>query len=434
MTKITVVGGGLAGSESAYYLANKGYKVTLIDIKPKKMTPAHHNENFGELVCSNSLKSNDYLGNACGLLKEELRRLGSMVIKVADSACVPAGNALSVNRELFAERITKNLKEHENIEIVCAEYDEIDKDAPTIIATGPLTTPKLIEELQKYTGIGDTYFFDSSAPIVSFESIDMESAFFGDRYGKGNGDHVNCPMEKDEYLTFVSELLGAKRAKLKDFENDKVFEGCMPIEIMASRGIDTLRYGPFKPVGLIDERTGKRSYACLQLRREDKDGKMYNLIGCQTNLTFGEQERVFRLIPALKNAEFYRYGVMHKNVFVNAPKCLNKDFSLKAHDKIFIAGQLSGVEGYVESIASGLVSAISLDRKLQNKESVEFSADTVIGALCNYISTENVDFQPMNANYGILNGFDELIKDKKLKREKYAKKSLEQIKRITEIL
>jgi len=433
MQKVKVIGGGLAGAESAYYLANSGIEVELYDIKPIKMTPAHQSEKYAELVCSNSLKSNDVYGNAAGLLKEEMRLLGSLIIESADKFRVPAGNALAVDREKFSEYVTEKLKSHRNITHISQEVTSVDLDQYTIIATGPLTTDSLSASLKDLVG-GGLSFYDASAPIIDFESIDMQSAFFGDRYDKGNGDHINCPMSKDEYLEFMQALTSAQRAKLHDFENTAVFEGCMPIEIMASRGMDTLRFGPLKPVGLTDPKTGRWAYACLQLRKEDESGSMYNMVGFQTNLTFSEQKRVFSIIPALKNAEYVRYGVMHRNTFINAPKVLNKDYSLKANEKIYFAGQITGVEGYVESAASGLMSAIYLKRRLENKESVTVSENTVLGALARYITTENKDFQPMNANFGILPPLERVVKDKAERKRLMAERSLIEVTRFKEII
>ena len=428
---VRVVGAGLAGSECANYLATHGFKVLLYDIKPKKYTPAHKSDKFGELVCSNSLKSNDVYGNACGLLKEELRRLGSLVIEAGDATRVPAGNALAVNREDFATYITDKLQSNENISIFCEEIIEIDDDVPTVYATGPLTTDKLSESIRKKTGDGLS-FYDASAPIISADSIDMTKAFIGDRYDKGNGDHINCPMEKEEYLAFYDALINAERAELHDFETN-VFEGCMPVEIMATRGIDTLRFGPLKPKGLRNPETGKTAYACLQLRKEDKFGNSYNMIGFQTNLKFGEQKRVFGMIPALKNAEFLRYGVMHRNTFINSPKSLNADLSLKNNPNIFFAGQITGVEGYVESVATGLLAGINVARRLNGKETLKLNDKTMIGALTNYIATPNSDFQPMNANYGILETGDQ-IRDKAEKKRRQSERALEEIERIKEII
>jgi len=426
---INVIGGGLAGSEAAYYLAEKGIKVKLFDIKPNNFTSAHSNKNYGELVCSNSLKSNDVYGNACGLLKEELRLLGSMVIKVADSCKVPAGNALAVNREDFAQKITENIKNHKNIECFCEEITKIDLDIPTIIATGPLTKETLFDNINEITG-GSLYFYDAAAPIITYESIDMDNAFIGDRFGQGTSDYINCPMDKDTYELLVNELINSEKAVLHDFEKKEFFEGCMPIEIMAERGVETLRFGPLKAKGLDDPKTGRWPYACLQLRKENVEGNLYNLVGFQTNLKFGEQKRVFSIIKALKNAEYVRYGVMHRNSYIDSPKVLNSDFSLKKYPLIFFAGQISGVEGYVESTASGLLAAINMYRKLNGNESLILDNTTVIGALSNYIATQNDNFQPMNANYGILAPLDIYIRDKKIKKLKMSERSLIQIRNI----
>ena len=423
MTSVNVIGAGLAGTEVALYLANQGIKVNLYDIKPKKFTPAHTNTDYAELVCSNSLKSNDVFGNASGLQKQELRILGSEVIKVADEVRVPAGNALAVNREEFAFKLTERIKSNKNITIYCEEVSKI-PDGCTVIATGPLTVGALADEIYTISK-NNLHFFDASAPIVSAESIDFNSAFKGDRYGKGDGDHVNCPMNKEEYLAFIEALLSAERVPLHNFEKKEIFEGCMPVEVMASRGIDTLRFGPLKPVGLDDPKTGRWPYACLQLRREDKDGTLYNLVGFQTNLTFKEQKRVFGLIPALKNAEFVRYGVMHRNTFINAPLVLNKDNSVKGRENLYFAGQITGVEGYVESAGSGLLTAIYLARKIKGKEQIPISDNTVLGALQKYITTENVDFQPMNANFGILPPLSKVVRDKAEKKRLLAERSIE---------
>ncbi len=423
MQKVKIIGAGLAGAEAAYYLAERGVNVELFDIKPKKFTPAHHSGNYGELVCSNSLKSNDVFGNAAGLLKEEMRLLGSMIISVADLTRVPAGNALAVDREKFSALITEKLKQHKNIKIYSEEVTEIDFDEYSIIASGPLTTDALSQNISKIVGDG-LAFYDASAPIVDFESIDMDNAFFGDRYDKGNGDHINCPMDKEQYLEFIDELRNAKRAQMHGFESTAVFEGCMPIEVMAERGIDTLRFGPLKPVGLTNPKTGRWAYACLQLRKEDVNGNMYNLVGFQTNLLWGEQKRVFSLIPALKNAEFLRYGVMHRNTFINSPKFLSVDYSLKEYPKTYFAGQITGVEGYVESAASGLMSAIYLERKIKGKREVFISENSVLGALAKHITTENKDFEPMNANFGILPPLNRIIKDKSQRKHALAERSI----------
>ncbi len=423
---VNVIGAGLAGVEASLYLANSGVKVKLYDIKPNSFTPAHKSDNLAELVCSNSLKSNDIYGNAAGLLKEELRILGSELIKVADEVKVPAGNALAVDREKFSKILTEKVLNHPNVEFISKEVTKINSDEITIIATGPLTTSPLLEEIGKLVGEGLS-FFDASAPIVSFESIDMENAFFGDRYDKGEKDHINCPMTKEEYQQFISELTSAERADLHSFEEATVFEGCMPIEIMASRGENTLRFGPLKPAGLTNPKTGRWPYACVQLRKEDKNGSMYNLVGFQTNLKWGEQKRVFSIIPALKNAEYLRYGVMHKNTFINSTKVLAKDYSLKENNNIYFAGQITGVEGYVESAMAGLLSAINVKRRLAGKCFIPLPRQTVCGALTEYITTENKDFQPMNANFGIIPPLEVHIRDKAERKRKQAELSLQRI-------
>ncbi len=422
---ITVVGAGLAGCEAAYYLAERGERVTLIEQKPVRFSPAHESPLFAELVCSNSLKSDDIYGNACGLLKEEMRRLGSITMQAAEFARVPAGGALAVDREKFAQFITDKIKNHPNIAVVHQEVEQLPEVG--IIATGPLTAGKLYEDIQQTLG-GGLHFYDASAPIVSAESIAYEHTFTGDRYGKGTGDYINCPLNKEEYETFVAELVAAEKTQLHSFEKREIFEGCMPVEVMASRGKDTLRFGTFKPVGLYGE-DGKRPYAVLQLRKENEEGSSYNLVGCQTNLKFGEQKRVFSLIPALKRAEFLRYGVMHRNTYLQSPLVLNADFSLKSNPDLFFAGQITGVEGYVESAMSGLLAGIHAFMRLQGKRTVVPEDTTVCGALSRYIATENKDFQPMNANYGVLaSGFSE-IRDKKCKRQKLAERALEEIER-----
>ncbi len=426
MQKVKVIGAGLAGSECAYYLAKNGVKVELYDIKPNKFTPAHKSKDFGELVCSNSLKSNDVYGNAAGLLKQEMRLMGSLIIESADKNAVPAGNALAVNREGFSEYITKKLLENPNVEFISQEIEEIPQDGYSVIATGPLTEGKLYQEIAKISQ-GQLHFFDASAPIISKDSIDMENAFFGDRYDKGNDDHINCPMTKEEYQAFYQALVSANRADLHEFEKKEVFEGCMPIEIMAGRGEDTLRFGPLKPVGLTNPKTGRWAYATLQLRREDQEGTMYNMVGFQTNLTFGEQKRVFSLIPALKNAEYLRYGVMHRNTFITSPLVLSPDYSLKANPNVFFAGQITGVEGYVESALSGLMTGIYLLKRIKGESYQTVSDNTVSGALAKYITTENKDFQPMNANFGILPPLGKIVKDKSERKRLMAERSLEHI-------
>ncbi len=420
-----VVGAGLAGCEAAYYLAEHGVKVTLIEQKPKKFSPAHESPLFAELVCSNSLKSDDIYGNACGLLKEEMRRFGSLTMAAAEVSRVPAGGALAVEREQFASYITDKIKNHPNITCVYEEVESLPESG--IVATGPLTGGRLYEEIARKIG-GGLHFYDASAPIVSAESIAYEHTFTGDRYGKGTGDYINCPLTKEEYELFVSELLAAEKAELHSFEKREIFDGCMPVEVMASRGKDTLRYGTLKPVGLAGE-DGRRLYAVLQLRKENQEGTSYNLVGFQTNLKFGEQKRVFSLIPALKNAEFLRYGVMHRNTYLNSPDCLNCDFSLKSNPDLYFAGQITGVEGYVESAMSGLLTGIFALQKLQNEQVILPPETTVCGALARYVCTENKDFQPMNANYGVLAGGFSEIRDKKLKRQKIAERALNDIER-----
>lgn len=429
--QVVVIGGGLAGSETAYYLAKRGIKTTLIDMKPKKFTPAHESENYGELVCSNSLKSNDIYGNACGLLKEEMRLLGSMIIEAADQTKVPAGAALAVDREAFSAYITEKLRSCPNLTLKSEETVRISDveengDCYVVVATGPLTADDLAQDIREKTG-GGLHFYDASAPIVSAESIDYDKAFTGDRYGKGTGDYINCPMTKEEYYAFVDELLNAERADLHEFEKREIFEGCMPVEVMASRGKDTLRFGTLKPVGLFDE-DGKRPYAVLQLRKENETGTAYNLVGFQTNLKFGEQKRVFSMIPALHNAEFLRYGVMHRNTYIHSPAVLNRDFSFKNNRRIFFAGQITGVEGYVESAASGLLVAIRIADEILNRPIHEFDDRTVCGALQTHISTPTKDFQPMNANFGILSPLPVRIWDKKERYHALAERALETIR------
>ena len=414
--KVIVIGAGLAGSECAYQLLKRGVDVTLYEMKPKKFSPAHKSENFGELVCSNSLKSNEPY-TAGGLLKQELRALDSLVIKCADECRVPAGSALAVDREKFSELITKKLKEFKNLTIVHDEVTSLPLDKPVVVATGPLTSDGLMAELSKLLGSDYLYFFDAIAPIVSYDSIDFNSAFIADRYDKGTGDYINCPMEKGEYETFYNALITADIVKLKDFENRKVFEGCMPVEVLAKRNIDALRFGPLKPVGLTNPHTGKRPYAVVQLRKETLNNDMFNMVGFQTNLTYPEQKRVFSLIPALKNAEFLRYGTMHKNSYVCAPITLS-NYHLKSHPNVFIAGQLSGVEGYIESIASGLNVALNMYNYLNGLQDVVFEPCTMIGALNHYLTTASEkNFQPMSSNMGLININELRIKDKKEKNK-----------------
>lgn len=421
---IKIVGAGLAGCEAACFLAEHGVEVELLDMKPKKFTPAHTDENFGELVCSNSLKSNDALGNACGLLKEELRLLGSVVMRAADRFQVPAGGALAVDRAKFSAYLTEQIRQNPCIHVACEEVETLPEEG--IVATGPLTADGLYSEIARRFG-NALSFFDASAPIVSAESVDLSNAFSADRYGKGTGDYLNCPMNRAEYETFVTELLSAEKAQLHSFEKGEIFEGCMPVEAMAARGIDTLRFGTFKPVGLVDD-AGKRPYAVLQLRKENAEGTSYGLVGCQTNLKFSEQKRVFSLIPALKNAEFERYGVMHRNTYLQSPKVLNADFSVKTQQGLYFAGQITGVEGYVESAMSGLLAGIHLFRRLKGKETLIPEDTCVCGALSRYIAAENAHFEPMNANYGVMRG-DITCRDKKERRKLIAERAIREIKR-----
>ena len=452
---ITVIGGGLAGSEAAYQIAKRGIKVKLYEMKPKKYSPAHSNQNLAEIVCSNSFKSN-LLTNACGLLKEELRRLDSLLIKIADETSVPAGQALAVDREKFSQKVTEQIKKEPLIEIINEEIkniEEIAKEGIVIIATGPLTSDDLAKNIQELTGQDKLYFYDAAAPIVAKESINFDIAFYGDRYSqekkkdetieewkqrleKQEGkeqSYINLPLNKEEYENFYNELIKAEVVTLHEFEKKEIFEGCMPIEIMAKRGIDTLRFGPLKPVGFDDPRTAKRPYAVVQLRQDDKQASIYNLVGFQTNLKFGEQKRVFSMLPGLENAEFVKYGVMHRNTYINSTELLDETYNLKQNNNIYFAGQITGVEGYVESISSGMVSAINAvndfikKQKKHDDHKITFSEYTVIGALAKYISTPNTKFQPMNANFGILPELEgKKIKDKKERYKKLAERSLAQ--------
>ena len=452
---ITVIGGGLAGSEAAYQIAKRGIKVKLYEMKPKKYSPAHSNQNLAEIVCSNSFKSN-LLTNACGLLKEELRRLDSLLIKIADETSVPAGQALAVDREIFSQKVTEQIKKNPLIEIINEEIkniEEIAKEGIVIIATGPLTSDDLAKNIQELTGQDKLYFYDAAAPIVAKESINFDIAFYGDRYSqekkkdetieewkqrleKQEGkeqSYINLPLNKEEYENFYNELIKAEVVTLHEFEKREIFEGCMPIEIMAKRGIDTLRFGPLKPVGFDDPRTAKRPYAVVQLRQDDKQASIYNLVGFQTNLKFGEQKRIFSMLPGLENAEFVKYGVMHRNTYINSTELLDETYNLKQNNNIYFAGQITGVEGYVESISSGMVSAINAVNDFTKKQEkhddhkITFSEYTVIGALAKYISTPNTKFQPMNANFGILPELEgKKIKDKKERYRKLAERSLAQ--------
>ena len=428
--KVKIIGGGLAGCESAYQLAKRGFEVELYEMKPLKFSPAHSNKNLAEIVCSNSFKSS-LLSTASGCLKAELEMLDCLLLRVAKECAVPAGSALAVDRNLFSQRVTQELQALENVKIINEEVTKIDTNIPTIIATGPLCSSALATEISILLEEEGLYFFDASAPIVEASSILTEKTFTTSRYQKGDSDYINCPMNEQEYYAFIEELINAKRVELHDFENTEVFEGCMPIEIMASRGKDTLRYGPLRPVGLLDNQ-GKRPFAVVQLRKENSAGELYNLVGFQTNLVFGEQKRVFSMIPALKEAEFVKYGVMHRNTYINAPKHLNSDFSMKKYPNVYFAGQISGVEGYVESIMSGLIAGISLALRIDKKPKIEFNNKCIIGALCSYISTEQVSFQPMNANFGILEPLEQKVKGKQERKEAYSQRAIVEMKKIKE--
>lgn len=426
MKKFTVVGAGLAGCEAAWQIAQAGYRVTLVEMKPVKFSPAHKSENFAELVCSNSLKASR-IDSAAGLLKEEMARLGSLTVPVARNNAVPAGGALAVDRNEFSSTVTQMIKNHTNITVENRVYDTInpDDDEILIVATGPLTEGKLGEEIQRLCG-DYLSFYDAAAPIVTAESVDMQKAFGASRYDRGgDDDYINCPFNKAEYEAFINELINAEGAVVHDFD---VYEGCMPIEKLAKRGLDAPRFGPMKPVGLVDPNTGHRPWACVQLRRENSKGTMFNLVGFQTNLKFGEQKRVFSMIPGLENAEFVRYGVMHRNSFLNSPKLLNADFSLRKNPNIFFAGQIIGVEGYMESAASGIMAGINAVRRAEGRESLVLSEYNMIGALSQYISDESVtDFQPMGANFGILPPIEPKIRDKRERYMALAQRALEKV-------
>lgn len=425
---VRIIGGGLAGSECAYQLARRGINVELYEMKPK-FTEAHKNENLAELVCSNSLKSND-ITTAGGLLKEELRQLDSLLIRVADETRVPAGASLSVDREKFSAKITETLSNMENIKIIRQEITEIDTTIPTVIASGPLTSSGLTDSIIKLVGSDELYFFDAIAPIVTYDSIDFSKAYIKDRYDKGDGDYINCPFSKDEYIRFYNELINGEIVHLKDFEKNRVYEGCMPIEVLAKRGEDAIRFGPMKPVGLRDPRTNETPYAVVQLRKETFGNEYYNLVGFQTNLTYPEQKRIFRLIPGLENAEFLRLGTMHKNTYIQSPKVLNETFQMKEYPNIFFAGQITGVEGYVESIASGMVVGLNMFNYINGKEPIIFDKHTIIGALCKYIAYKVGDFQPMSANMGLINYDEFKIRDKKEKNKRLSEISLEKIREL----
>ena len=431
METVTVLGAGLAGSECAWQLAKRGIPVRLWEMKPEKMSPAHHSPYFGELVCSNSLRS-DELTNAVGLLKAEMRAMDSLIMASADANKVAAGGALAVDREGFARQITETLEQHPHVEIIRKEALDIPA-GEVVIATGPLSSDAIAERIAALCPDSDLHFYDAVAPIVTLDSVDMDSAFFASRYDKGTADYVNCPMDKEEYLAFVKELVSAREAPVHGFDDGGVFEGCMPVEVMARRGVDTLRYGPMKPVGLIDPRTGRENYAVVQLRRDNADGTIYNIVGFQTHLTWGEQKRVFSMIPALKNAEFVRYGVMHRNTYLNSPQLLDRYYRLRSDPRISFAGQMTGVEGYVESAASGMLVGIETAARVLGLESVDFPQETAIGALGLYISGGSVgDFQPMNINFGIIKPLEYRVKGKRNKNAEISNRSLAIIEQLKE--
>lgn len=445
---INVIGGGLAGTEAAYQIAKRGIKVKLYEMKPNKYSPAHANQNLAEIVCSNSFKSNLHT-NACGLLKEELRAMDSLLIRIADNTAVPAGQALAVDREIFAKKVTEAIKSNPNIEVINEEVVDLEKlieEAITIVATGPLTADELAKNISKITAQDKLYFYDAAAPIVTKDSINFDIAFWGDRYEqerekdeeigewkerlkntKEKQNYINLPMNKEEYENFYKNLIDAEVVELHHFEKREIFEGCMPIEIMAKRGEDTLRFGPLKPVGFTDPRTGKRPYALVQLRQDDTEGNIFNLVGFQTNLKYGEQKRVFSMIPGLENAEFVKYGVMHRNTFIDSSHLLTNTYKMKNIKNLYFAGQITGVEGYVESISSGLMAGINASNEFYGKEEFTLPIETMTGALANYISTPNEKFQPMNANFGIVPGLEKRIKDKKEKYKILADRALKEL-------
>lgn len=421
---INVIGAGLAGSEAAWQLAERGVRVDLFEMRPTKKTPAHQTDQFAELVCSNSLRG-AAIENAVGLLKEEMRRLSSLIMSSADHNAVPAGGALAVDRELFSSEITKRLEQHPNVCIHREEVHKIPQTGITIVASGPLTSDDLAEDIQKLTGVQALSFYDAAAPIVTLESIDLEKAFWASRYDKGEADYLNCPMTREEYDTFYKALIEAEMAEVQGFEQGQVFEGCLPVEVMAKRGPQTLTFGPLKPVGLVDPRTEKRSFAVVQLRKENQAGTLFNLVGFQTHLKWGEQKRVFSLIPGLEKAEFVRFGVMHRNTFLNAPKVLNADFSLRCKPDLFFAGQMTGVEGYVESAASGLLAGLNAWRRLSQINTLIFPPETALGGLARHLEgSPSQSFQPMNINFGLLPPLAERIRDKREKNTKISERAL----------
>lgn len=429
MQQVTVIGAGLAGSEAAWQLAKRGVIVDLYEMRPQKQTPAHHTGLFAELVCSNSLRAAGW-ENAVGLLKEEMRRLDSLVMRAADQYSVPAGGALAVDRDKFSADITVRLENHPNIRIHREEVVRIPENGVTVVASGPLTSDKLAEKIMHLTGEEYLSFYDAAAPIVTLDSIDLNKAFWASRYDKGEADYLNCPMEREEYERFYAELVKAETAEVKGFEQGRVFEGCMPIEVMAGRGPQTLTFGPLKPVGLVDKRTGQRPYAVVQLRKENRDGTLFNLVGFQTHLKWNEQKRVFRLIPGLEQADFVRYGVMHRNTFLNAPRVLNADFSLKNAPFLFFAGQITGVEGYVESAASGLLAGFNAWRFLQGLPTLIFPEETALGGLARHLEgSPSQDFQPMNINFGLLPPLEQRIKGKREKNMRLSERALQSMEK-----
>ncbi len=426
MEQVQVIGAGLAGCEAAWQLAQRGFSVDLLEMKPEKMSPAHKSEDFAELVCSNSLRG-DRLENAVGLLKEELRRVGSLILACAEATRVEAGGCLAVDRQSFSKLVTEKIRSHPNVTVISGEITEIPAE-PVIIATGPLTAEPLSQAIGAYFGADYLHFFDAAAPLVTAESVDMDLAWWQSRYDRGTPDYVNCAMDKDQYLSFVRELTAAQEAEVHGFEDANVFEGCMPVEVMARRGVDTLRYGPLKPVGLTDPATGKEPYAVVQLRQDNAAKTVYNLVGFQTHLKFGEQKRVFSMIPALRNAEFVRYGVMHRNTFLCSPRLLDRYYADRRNPLVAFAGQMTGVEGYVESTASGYLAAVAMAARLSGKEPPAFSKNTAIGALGYYISDESiVNFQPMNVNFSIISPLEKRIRKKSEKNLAIAQRSLQEI-------
>ena len=435
MANIKIIGGGLAGSECAYQLAKRGHNVTIVEMRPIVNTAVHKTGNFAELVCSNSLKSTD-VNTSQGLLKKELEMLDCMILDVASQCSVPAGGALAVDREKFSTKVQEVIDSFDNVHVIREECTQVVDDNYdfVVVASGPLTSDLLAEDVMKMTGSESLYFYDAVAPIVTSESIDKDNAFFAGRYNKGGDDYLNCPMNREEYYEFVRELVSADTVILKDFEKKDVFNACMPVEVMAKRGEESLRFGPLRPVGIYDPKTNVRPYAVVQLRKEDNYDQLYNLVGFQTNLKFGEQERVFKMIPALKNAEFVRYGVMHRNTFINAPRLLNGDFSLKSHKNVYFAGQISGVEGYLESTMSGLISALSIDSIVNGKEFLLPPKTTAIGSLIAYITTETKNFQPMHVSYSLIPELEEHVRDKKLRKAKYSERALVDMQKYVELL